>query len=105
MVNQRSADMITANGWNTTQYAALLCMIAHVTGYKPGKLIHVIADCHVYDRHEVLAQKLLDTTNDFKAPKLWINPDIKNFYDFTTDDIKLIDYQYSEFKDKIPVAI
>lgn len=105
MVNQRSADMVTANGWNTTQYAALLCMIAHVTGYKPGKLIHVIADCHVYDRHEVLAQKLLDTTNDFKAPKLWINPDIKNFYDFTTDDIKLIDYQYSEFKDKIPVAI
>lgn len=104
LLNQRSADMITAGGWNVTQYAALLCMIAHVTNLKPGKLVHVIADAHVYDRHFELANELINSESYFKAPKLKINPDVKNFYDFTVNDLELEDYNFLEFKHKIPVA-
>ena len=105
LLNQRSADLITAGGWNVTQYAALLAMIAHVSGLKPGKLVHVIGNAHVYDRHFELAKILIDTQVIYPAPKLVINPDIKSFYDFTIEDLKLENYQYRELNYKIPVAI
>ena len=64
-----------------TQYSALLCMIAHVTGYKPGKLIHVIADAHIYDKHIPIVKELIKRET-YPAPKVELNPDVKNFYDF-----------------------
>ena len=104
ILNQRSNDMLTANNWNVLQYALLLHMFAQVSNLKVGTLLHVIADAHIYDRHEPLVRKVLAKTTH-KAPKLWINPEIKNFYDFTLDDFKLIDYEYETLEEKIPVAI
>lgn len=101
---QRSADIIVAGGWNVTQYAALLSMIAHVTGYKPGKMTHVIANAHIYDRHIDIAEEFYSRTPIDQSPKLVINPEIKSFYDFTTDDIKLEGYNYIPYDNKIPVA-
>ena len=146
MLNQRSQDTLTANNWNTVQYAVLLQMLAQVCNMKPGKFVHVIADMHIYDRHisivktmiEKYAEMVVNSDERFKSmidsydtreynhteliirescmnpkfydlphpnPKFWINPDIHNFYDFTVNDFKLIDYEYEPFDYKIPVAI
>lgn len=104
ILNQRSNDMLTANNWNVLQYSLLLIMFAQVSGLVPGELVHVIADAHIYDRHIPLVEKIIAKPTH-KAPKLWINPEIKNFYDFTLDDFKLIDYEYETLEEKIPVAI
>ena len=104
ILNQRSNDMLTANNWNVVQYSLLLIMMAQVSGLKPGTLVHVIADAHIYDRHVDMVKEVISKPQH-KAPKLWINPDVKNFYDFTLDDFKLIDYEYEPFDKKIPVAI
>ena len=104
ILNQRSNDMLTANNWNVVQYALLLHMFAQVSGLKVGTLLHVIADAHIYDRHEDLVRKVIAKPTH-PAPKLWINPDVKDFYKFTVDDFKLIDYEYETLEEKIPVAI
>lgn len=104
ILNQRSQDMLVANNWNVCQYAVLLCMFAQVSGLKAGTLLHVIADAHIYDRHIPMVKELLEL-EPYPAPKLWINPEVKDFYDFTPDDFKLIDYKSHEFNHKIPVAI
>ena len=165
MLNQRSQDTLTANNWNTVQYAVLLQMLAQVCNMKPGKFVHVIADMHIYDRHIPIVNEMIreyfnriwkyipmserqyieskcyyrentselkiryaikyaavlyvlqhqiveycDRDIDFynlphKNPGLWINPEVKNFYDFKVEDFKLIDYEYDDFNPKIPVAI
>lgn len=161
MLNQRSQDMLTANNWNTIQYAALIQMLARVNGMRPGIFTHVIADAHIYDRHipivkemireyfnciweyipmrekdyieatcyymknavelerkyaavlYVLQHPIVDYNNQkvdlydlpHKNPGLWINPEVKDFYDFTPDDFKLIGYEHDDFSPKIPVAI
>jgi thymidylate synthase len=104
ILNQRSNDMLTANNWNVVQYAVLLMMFAQVSGLKAGKLIHVIADAHIYDRHVELVKEVI-AKPQHKAPKIWINPEVKNFYDFKVEDFKLIDYEFEKFDKKIPVAI
>ena len=104
ILNQRSNDVLTANNWNVVQYAILLHMFAQVSGLKVGELVHVIADAHIYDRHVPIVEKILKNPQ-FKAPKLWINPEVKNFYDFTVDDFKLEDYEFTKLEDKIEVAI
>lgn len=104
ILNQRSQDMLTANGWNTCQYAVLVHMMAQVAGLEAGELVHVIADAHIYDRHIPLVEELLKN-EVYDAPKFVMNPEKKDFYDFTVDDFKLEDYKYSEFKFKIPVAV
>ena len=104
ILNQRSNDMLTANNWNVVQYAILIMMFAQVSGLKPGKLIHVIADAHIYDRHTPLVKKVI-AKPQHKAPKLVMNPDVKNFYDFKVEDFQLIDYEYEILEEKIPVAI
>lgn len=104
ILNQRSNDMLTANNWNVVQYAILIMMFAQVSGLKPGKLIHVIADAHIYDRHIPLVKKVI-AKPQHKAPKLVMNPDVKNFYDFKVEDFQLIDYEYEILEEKIPVAI
>lgn len=104
ILNQRSNDMLTANNWNVVQYAILIMMFAQVSGLKPGKLIHVIADAHIYDRHIPLVKKVI-AKPQHKAPKLVMNPDVKNFYDFKVEDFQLIDYEYEILEEKIPVAV
>ena len=157
MLNQRSQDTLTANNWNVIQYSALIQMLAQVTGMKPGKFTHIIADMHIYDRHIPIVKEIIknycdkiwdyipkdhqnyidDTIScmketselekewaiasfalinpdytgiDFnglphKNPGLWINPEVKNFYDFKVEDFKLLDYEHDDFNPKIPVAI
>ena len=104
ILNQRSQDMLVANNWNVCQYAILLHMFAQSTGFKVGELVHVIADAHIYDRHVDAVKRIIER-EPYDAPKLWVNPDVKDFYDFTLDDFKLIDYKFHEFTEKIPVAI
>lgn len=104
ILNQRSQDMLAANGWNICQYAILLMMVAQVNNMIPGELIHVIADCHIYDRHIPMIEDLL-TREEHPAPKVWLNPNIKDFYAFTTDDLYIKDYVAGEQIHNIPVAV
>ena len=104
ILNQRSNDMLTANNWNVVQYAILLIMFAQVSGLKAGELVHVIADAHIYDRHIPLVKEILENPRH-KAPKLVVDESITNFYDFTVDSFKLVDYEYEKLDKKIPVAI
>lgn len=102
-LNQRSADMLTANNWNVVQYALLLMMVAQSSDMIPGVLMHCITDAHVYDRHVDLVKELI-TRETYDAPKVSLNPEIENFYQFTTDDLIVENYKYGE-QIKIPVAI
>lgn len=104
ILNQRSQDTLTANNWNVVQYAVLVHMFAQVSGLKVGELVHVIADAHIYDRHIPIVEDMLKNPQ-YDAPKFWINPEIKNFYDFTVNDFKLEDYKYTPLGKKIEVAI
>ena len=104
ILNQHSQDTLTANNWNVVQYAILVYMFAQVSGLKAGELVHVIADAHIYDRHIPLVEEILKNPQ-YDAPKLKINPDVKNFYDFTVDDFVLEDYKFTPFNKKIEVAI
>ena len=104
ILNQRSQDMLTANSWNVCQYAVLLHMLAQVSGLKPGELVHVIADAHIYDRHIPMVEELLKR-EPYPGPTLSMDTSIQNFYQFTTDSFRLEHYQYHTFSEKIPVAI
>lgn len=104
ILNQRSNDMLTANNWNVVQYAVLLIMMAQVSGLKAGELVHVIADAHIYDRHIPIVKEVISKPQH-KAPKLIVDPNVTNFYDFTVDSFTLVDYEYEKLDSKIPVAI
>ena len=104
ILNQRSQDMLAASNWNVCQYAVLVHMMAQVSGLKAGELVHVIADCHIYDRHIPQVERLLKR-EPRPAPKLIIDPDVKNFYDFTVDSFQLEGYDPWPFDEKIEVAI
>ena len=104
ILNQRSQDMLTANGWNVMQYATLLAMVAQVSGLEAGELVHVIADCHIYDRHVPMVEEMLEK-KPFDAPKFILDPSVTDFYDFTPDSVKLEGYQSHPVPGKIPVAV
>ena len=104
ILNQRSQDILTANNWNVCQYAVLVHMLAQVCGYKPGELVHVIADAHIYDKHIPIVEELIARPT-YEAPTFWLNPEIKNFYDFTPDDVRLDNYVTGPQVKNIPVAI
>ena len=104
ILNQRSNDMVVANNWNVVQYAVLLMMFAQVSNLEAGELVHVISDAHIYDRHIPALEKVFKN-EQFDAPKLIINKDIKNFYDFTVDDFELVDYKSTPLNVKLEVAI
>lgn len=104
ILNQRSNDMAVANNWNVMQYAALLMMFAQVTGFKPGELVHVIADAHIYDRHIPSVKEMIGNP-EYPAPKLIINPDVKDFYDFKVEDFVLEDYQATPLSKRLEVAV
>ncbi len=104
ILNQRSQDVLAANNWNVCQYAVLVHMLAQVCDMQVGELVHVIADAHIYDRHIPIVKELIER-EQYPAPKFWINPEIKDFYQFTPDDIKLIDYVTGPQIKDIPIAI
>ena len=104
ILNQRSQDILTANNWNVVQYSVLVHMLAQVCGLVPGELVHVIADAHIYDRHVPVVEELIQRPQ-YPAPKFRLNPDVKDFYDFTVDDIEITDYQKNPQVKNIPVAI
>lgn len=104
ILNQRSQDILAANNWNVVQYSVLVHMFAQVSGLVPGELVHVIADAHIYDRHIDIVKELIERPQ-YPAPKFRLNPDIKDFYDFTTDDIEITDYQKNPQITGIPIAV
>lgn len=104
ILNQRSQDILAANNWNVVQYSVLIHMFAQVSGLVPGELVHVISDAHIYDRHVPIIKELIERPQ-YPAPKFRLNPDVKNFYDFTTDDIIVEDYRKNPQILNIPIAI
>ena len=104
ILHQRSNDVAVANNWNVVQYSVLLMMLAQVSGLVAGELVHVIADAHLYDRHLPVVKEMLKNPQ-YPAPKIKINPNVKNFYDFTVDDFELVDYQYNKINSKFEVAV
>lgn len=104
ILNQRSNDILAANNWNVVQYAILIHMLAQVSGLEVGEFVHVIADAHIYDRHIPVVKELIER-EEKPAPKLWINPDVKDFYEFTADDFKLEGYEFGPDVGEIEIAI
>ena len=104
ILNQRSNDMVVANNWNVCQYAVLLMMLAQVSNLQVGELVHVISDAHIYDRHIPVLEKMFENPQ-YDAPVLKINPNVKNFYDFTVDDFELVDYKSTPLDTKLEVAV
>ena len=104
VLNQRSQDVLAANNWNVCQYSLLLMMIAQCCDMIPGELLHVIADAHIYDRHIPFVKELISRT-PFEAPKVWLTPEVKDFYSFTTDDLHVENYQTGPQIKNIPIAV
>lgn len=105
ILNQRSQDILAAFAWNEWQYACLLALIAQSVGMEAGEFVHVVADAHIYDRHVDAVKELMSRTPQ-PAPKVWINPDIHDFYQFTRDDVRLVDYKVAGDQIRnIPIAI
>ena len=104
ILNQRSQDVLAANNWNVVQYAVLVHMMAQVCDMEVGEFVHVIADAHIYDRHIPIIEELIKR-DPFPAPKFLLNPDVKNFYDFKPEDVRLEGYQFGEQIKNIPIAI
>ena len=104
VLNQRSNDVLMANNWNVVQYSLLLMMVAQCCDMIPGELVHVIADAHIYDRHVPMVEDLI-SREEHLAPKVWLNPEVKNFYDFTVDDLHVEDYITGPQIMDIPIAV
>lgn len=101
---QRSQDVLAANNWNVCQYAILLMMVAQVSNMNAGELVHMIADAHIYDRHVPVIRELISRPR-FAAPKVRLNPEVTDFYDFTTDDLIVEGYSHGPQVKDIPIAI
>lgn len=104
ILNQRSQDMLAANAWNVAQYAALVHMMAQVSGLEAGEFVHVIADAHIYDRHVPIIEELI-SRDPYDAPEFVMNKSVTDFYQFTKNDFSLENYKFHDFSEKIPVAI
>ena len=104
ILNQRSQDMLAANNWNVVQYAMLTMMMAQVAGLEAGELVHVIADAHIYDRHVPIIEEMIKN-EPLPAPKMTLDPSVKDFYEFTRDSFSLEGYEFHPFTAKSPVAV
>ncbi len=104
VLNQRSQDVLTANNWNVVQYAVLVHMLAQVCDMRAGELVHMIADAHIYDRHIPLIRELIER-EQYPAPAFHLNPEVRDFYQFTRDDVSVTGYKTGEQIRNIPVAI
>lgn len=101
---QRSQDILAANNWNVCQYAILLMMVARHVDMVVGELLHVIVDAHIYDRHVDIVRELIERPQ-YPAPRVSLNSNVKNFYDFTTDDLIVEDYNHGPQVKNIPIAV
>lgn len=104
VLNQRSQDVLAANNWNVCQYSLLLMMMAQCCDMIPGELLHVIADAHIYDRHIPQVKELILRT-PLPAPKVWLSPEVKDFYAFTVDDLHVEGYEAGPQIKNIPIAV
>lgn len=104
ILNQRSQDVLAANNWNVCQYALLVHMMVQVCDMNVGEFVHVIADAHIYDRHIPVIKELIQRET-FEAPKVWLNPEVKDFYAFTVDDLHVENYVTGPQIKNIPIAI
>lgn len=104
ILNQRSQDILAANNWNVCQYAVLMHMLAQVCDMRVGELVHVIADAHIYDRHIPIIKELIQRPT-YDTPTFWLNPDVKDFYEFTRNDVRLDNYVTGPQIQDIPIAI
>ncbi len=104
LLNQRSQDVLAANNWNVCQYAILLMMVAQVVDMNAGELVHMIADAHIYDRHVDVIRELISRPR-LAAPKVSLNPDVHDFYDFTTADLLVENYEHGPQVTDIPIAV
>ena len=104
ILNQRSQDILAANNWNVVQYSLLLMMFAQVSGFEAGELVHVISDAHIYNKHVTVIEELISRPQ-YPAPKVTLNPDVKDFYQFTTDDLTVENYQAGPQVKNIPIAV
>lgn len=105
MLVQRSGDMPLGVPFNMVQFAVLVHMIAQVTNLKPGTFTHVINNAHIYmNQVKGMELQLRRKPNEYKTPKLILNKEIKNFYDFTFDDIELVNYNHSG-KIEMPISV
>ena len=104
ILNQRSQDVLAANNWNVVQYSVLMHMLAQVCDMRVGELVHVIADAHIYDRHIPIIKELIQRPT-YDAPTFWLNPDVKDFYEFTRNDVRLDNYVTGPQIQDIPIAI
>ena len=96
--------MLTANNWNVCQYAVLMHMMAQVSGLQVGELIHVIADCHIYDRHIPMVKAMLEKEG-YPAPTFSVDKNVTDFYAFTKNSFTVENYQFHDFPFEIPMAI
>lgn len=101
-LTQRSSDFATAGCINQVQYTVLLYLIARHTNLTPGRFTWFYNNIQIYDRHIEQAKELLKRTPVECSPEIWINPDKKDFYDFTVDDIKIINYPREKIKEQNP---
>ncbi len=104
LLNQRSQDVLAANNWNVCQYAILLMMVAQSVDMNAGELVHMIADAHIYDRHVDVIRELISRPR-YTAPKVSLNPDVHDFYDFTTADLLVENYEHGPQVTNIPIAV
>ena len=104
-LKQRSNDYLVAGHINKMQYVALMMMVARHVGLKPGIFMHVVDNLHIYDRHLDQAREMLLRPSSNKRPSLILDTDKSNFYDFTIDDFKLIDYYPAKPQLKFELAI
>lgn len=106
-VIQRSGDCLAAaaaGGWDEIGEAALQHLLAQCSGLEVGEMIHLTNNLHVYDRHMKYIDEIISNP-EYDAPKFWINPDKTDFYSFTPDDFKLIDYKSTKLSTKFDVAV
>lgn len=102
---QRSSDFLVANSINKVQYVALQLMVAKHCGLKVGKFAHYVHDLHIYDRHEEALNAILEKLEgSVSSPKLILDTDKTNFFDFTVDDFKMLDYEPTEIHVKLELA-
>lgn len=104
ILNQRSQDILAANNWNVVQYSVLVHMLAQVCNMNPGEFVHVIADAHIYDRHIPIIEELIERET-YEAPQFYLNEEVKDFYQFTRNDVRVEHYMTGPQLENIPIAI
>lgn len=109
-VHQRSCDVPLGLPFNITQYAVLLNMLAKTCNLKPGTLDWSIKDAHIYiNQIDGIKEQIrrMDELGDYKAPELWLNPDVNDFFDYDNSrdckDVKVLNYKHHG-KIKFPIS-